>query len=118
MRECKVLRLVVLTMLVMVSANGCRSTKPKPASYPPVGLQPTPATSLEPGSNYALPAADQWVCPMHPNFKLPQPGKCSICGMDLVHSSELSGAQESSSGSGHSHSQGYPSKGSGHGCCG
>ncbi len=25
-----------------------------------------------------------WTCPMHPQIKLPDPGKCPICGMDLV----------------------------------
>lgn len=25
-----------------------------------------------------------WTCAMHPQIKLPQPGKCPICGMDLI----------------------------------
>ena len=25
-----------------------------------------------------------WTCSMHPQIKLPQPGKCPICGMDLI----------------------------------
>jgi membrane fusion protein, copper/silver efflux system len=25
-----------------------------------------------------------WTCPMHPQIKLPDPGDCPICGMDLV----------------------------------
>ncbi len=32
----------------------------------------------------ASPAADRvWTCAMHPQVKLPQPGKCPICAMDL-----------------------------------
>jgi len=26
----------------------------------------------------------KWVCPMHPDIVSDKPGKCSICGMDLV----------------------------------
>lgn len=25
-----------------------------------------------------------WTCSMHPQFKLPKPGQCPICGMDLI----------------------------------
>lgn len=25
-----------------------------------------------------------WTCAMHPQIKMPQPGKCPICGMDLI----------------------------------
>lgn len=25
-----------------------------------------------------------WTCPMHPEIRMPNPGKCPICGMDLV----------------------------------
>ncbi len=97
--------LVMLAMLVVLPAVGCRKTRPAPATYPPVGFTPTPTSGV----------ADDWVCSMHPTFRMPQPGKCSICGMDLIPASELSGAQGSSSGS---HSEGSHAKGSGGGCCG
>lgn len=97
--------LVMIGLLLLMPAVGCKSTKPKPPTYPPVDFTPTPMSGLGPA------VADEWVCPMHPNFRLPQPGKCSMCGMDLVHSSE-------SSGSGHSQHEGSHSSGSGHGCCG
>lgn len=29
-------------------------------------------------------AAQVWTCSMHPQIRLPQPGACPICGMDLV----------------------------------
>ena len=29
-------------------------------------------------------AAAEYTCPMHPQILKDQPGKCSICGMDLV----------------------------------
>jgi len=25
-----------------------------------------------------------WTCPMHPQIKMPQPGKCPLCNKDLV----------------------------------
>lgn len=48
-----------------------------------------------------LPAQDTpaatalYVCPMHPNEKSDKPGKCGICGMDLVKSKERVIAQKS-----------------------
>ncbi len=30
------------------------------------------------------PAAEVWTCPMHPEISRPGPGKCPICGMNLV----------------------------------
>ncbi len=31
-----------------------------------------------------------WTCSMHPKIRLPEPGKCPICGMDLVLADESS----------------------------
>ena len=111
----------MLAFLIVIAVVGCRKTQPTPATYSPMGFTPAPSADVYPPPGGAPAVADQWVCPMHRTFKLPQPGKCSICGMDLVHSSELSGAQESSSGSGHSRSSGSAdshSSGSGCGHCG
>ncbi|MHC4177125.1 MAG: heavy metal-binding domain-containing protein [Planctomycetota bacterium] len=108
-------------LLAVLPAVGCRQTQPTPAEYPPTGFTARPSADIYPPPGGAPPAADQWVCPMHPTFQLSYPGKCSICGMDLVRSSELSGARESSSGSEHSHSSGSGdshSSGSGCGHCG
>ena len=41
--------------------------------HAPTGAQPAPAAG-----------ATVWTCPMHPQIKLPEPGDCPICGMDLV----------------------------------
>ncbi len=40
-------------------------------------------------------ATTWWTCSMHPQIKLPKPGKCPICGMDLIplkNSAEESGS--------------------------
>lgn len=37
---------------------------------------------------------DVWTCSMHPQIRLPQPGKCPICGMALIPVSKLPGARD------------------------
>ena len=47
------------------------------------------------GSNSETPEKTQlWTCSMHPQFKLPKPGKCPICAMDLIPMDE-SGSSDS-----------------------
>ncbi len=42
-------------------------------------------TTLEPGQHAeAKTKATIWTCSMHPQIKLPKPGKCPICFMDLI----------------------------------
>jgi multidrug efflux pump subunit AcrA (membrane-fusion protein) len=38
-------------------------------------------------ANTAAQAADQWVCPMHPDVRQDHPGRCPICGMALEKTS-------------------------------
>jgi Cu(I)/Ag(I) efflux system membrane fusion protein len=40
--------------------------------------QPAPAAATSAGK------AQIWTCSMHPQIQLPEPGKCPICGMDLI----------------------------------
>lgn len=35
----------------------------------------------------------EWTCSMHPQVRLPGPGKCPICGMDLIPVEQLSAEQ-------------------------
>jgi Cu(I)/Ag(I) efflux system membrane fusion protein len=43
------------------------------------------AVVLWPGGKVDEPAPQgEWTCSMHPQIRLPGPGKCPICGMDLV----------------------------------
>jgi Cu(I)/Ag(I) efflux system membrane fusion protein/cobalt-zinc-cadmium efflux system membrane fusion protein len=56
-----------------------------------VPVYPTPATGQPPATGPAVAPADRpeaktnlWRCPMHPQIVKDAPGKCPICGMDLV----------------------------------
>ncbi len=33
--------------------------------------------------------AGKWICPMHPEIVKPEPGKCDLCGMNLVRAESL-----------------------------
>lgn len=58
-------------LLVLLAAFALgRCTAPRPFSEPQ-------ASSLKP-------KASLWTCSMHPQIKLPHPGQCPICGMDLI----------------------------------
>ena len=51
-------------------------------SYPEdtAGRYMTPDfVAIDPGTGETL-----WTCSMHPQIRQPKPGKCPICGMDLV----------------------------------
>ncbi|NQT03500.1 MAG: efflux RND transporter periplasmic adaptor subunit, partial [Planctomycetes bacterium] len=37
-----------------------------------------------PGQQAAAEKQTVWTCSMHPQFRLPKPGKCPICNMDLI----------------------------------
>ena len=49
---------------------------------------PAPAASGAPAENVQV-----WTCSMHPQIRSPKPGKCPICGMDLIPVKEGGGTQ-------------------------
>ncbi|HWZ89592.1 MAG TPA: heavy metal-binding domain-containing protein, partial [Polyangiaceae bacterium] len=65
--------------------------QPVKAPMPAPGPKPmrAPAASAHEATSPA-PAAG-YTCPMHPSVRQPGPGKCPICGMDLV---PISGGQK------------------------
>jgi len=44
----------------------------------------TPTASTDQVSEQAEVEAEIWTCSMHPEIRLPKPGKCPKCGMDLI----------------------------------
>lgn len=73
-------RLIVVVSLVLVAVIAYWLGKRTGA--------PPPATSAAGAATSGAVAADAaptvWTCPMHPAVRLPEFGKCPICGMDLV----------------------------------
>ena len=95
-------RLLILASALLVGA--CVSTRLEPASDHPASAKAettplpereslstrapvqespgtTPATHVH---DHAAPQADSYTCPMHPQVVKNAPGKCPICGMNLV----------------------------------
>jgi Cu(I)/Ag(I) efflux system membrane fusion protein len=49
-----------------------------------LGRCTTSRPSSEPKTSNLKPQATLWTCSMHPQIRLPHPGECPICGMDLI----------------------------------
>ena len=76
---------VVAVLLVVLLIMGC-----SPKSAP----QPAPQTPKATGNQQAEQSQVQvWTCPMHSQIREPKPGKCKICGMDLVQVKKDEGQQ-------------------------
>jgi membrane fusion protein, copper/silver efflux system len=61
--------ILILSIIVLLLSLSCNSGTPKTDS--------TISTPIEMTSFY-------YTCPMHPEIHNDKPGKCPICGMDLV----------------------------------
>lgn len=46
------------------------------------------------GTGQAAAENDTWTCSMHPQIRLPNPGRCPICGMQLIPISKLPSARD------------------------
>ncbi len=53
------------------------------------------------GAGAAKSSAQIYTCPMHPEIRQQEPGKCPICGMSLVSAEETSGSSGQSPQGGH-----------------
>jgi hypothetical protein len=115
----KINTLLIVGFLFLVPPSGCKSTQRHDSSWAYEKAANTTYPEPPPRSSHTQPADDEWVCPMHPSFRQSEPGKCSICGMYLVRSGDLSSATGRACGSAHSHSSGSGHSGStGCGHCG
>lgn len=56
-----------------------------PAPPPDMDGTGTPTSNPTDAHDHGTPAAPTiWTCAMHPQIQLPKPGKCPICGMELI----------------------------------
>lgn len=101
--------------------GGCASTRldvarhdaadPNAPSAPPPATPRALAVDFDPGPlTAAAPAVDAkaaesgYTCPMHPEIKRSEPGKCPICGMNLVPEKKAeSGHDHGAHSHGHEH---------------
>jgi len=92
--------LIVLVVLVVLPSVGCRTARPAAPSAPAVREPlPGPTPAAEPNPAEGSTPEVIWTCPMHPEISRPGPGKCPICGMELVAVSRSPGGTKPSPGS-------------------
>ncbi len=78
MKRAKLILPVIAALLVGFILRGCFTS-----------------SSRQPQASNTQPQATVWTCSMHPQIRLPKPGKCPICFMDLIPL-ESSGSNEDS----------------------
>lgn len=98
MKRITLLSVAILACSLLVIA-GCGSktatTSPDPTKAAPAAQPAAPA--VQP----TAPAAQEYTCPMHPEVRAIQPGKCPKCGMNLVPMAKPSAAvPDAATGSG------------------
>ncbi len=64
--------IVIVVFVLGYTFKGMVGTTPRAAS----------TAAVEESSEQA--GEEDWTCSMHPHIHLPKPGKCPICGMDLI----------------------------------
>ena len=97
---------VLLATLLAACASTHLDVAHNDAADPNAAGAPLPPASralssdFEPAlSSGAAESKTTWTCPMHPEIKRSEPGKCPICGMNLVPAKQ----PEAASGAGHEH---------------
>jgi Cu(I)/Ag(I) efflux system membrane fusion protein len=84
--EKKIFKYVALLMLSFAAGAGIWTAR----TY----WSPTGSVHEHPGQVASLPGEEQsqvWTCSMHPQIRLPNPGQCPICAMDLIPVKEEAG---------------------------
>lgn len=80
----KVLAVVAVAAVILVGWNGPDERRRKGAGEWPAMV----GTAHAQQDNGREKKAQIWTCSMHPQIRLPNPGKCPICGMDLIPAAE------------------------------
>src|SRR3989304_4509094 len=109
--------LILIAIVELTMLSGCRSANQTVQSYPMPGQPQVSGTADYSAMNTAPPATDTWTCPMHAQIKSSGPGKCPICGMELVKYSVVpadAGTASQSSGSATNPSENTNSPGTDH----
>jgi hypothetical protein len=73
-----------------MNMGGAPATPPATPAPPTAPAAPTAASPQHPATAHPAPkpaAAVIYTCPMHPEVQQDHPGKCPICGMNLVKKS-------------------------------
>jgi Cu(I)/Ag(I) efflux system membrane fusion protein len=68
---------VVLLVVIAFAAGALMTGGPEPEQNARMSEGPG-------GAKAAKQETQLWTCAMHPQIKLPKPGQCPICGMDLI----------------------------------
>jgi membrane fusion protein, copper/silver efflux system len=74
MKKNKITRSTIITAIVMLALGGL------------IGWLIKPGHAHEPNNNQTIEQSSNqiWTCSMDPQVRQPEPGKCPICGMDLI----------------------------------
>ncbi len=70
---------IVAALLIWLAFVLGKGQAPEPAALPASGQE-----QMGEHGEHVDEKPQIWTCPMHPQIKMPKPGKCPICGMDLV----------------------------------
>jgi len=88
-----VISLVIIAFVLGYYLPGSRDAKVAPVEpKEAVGVESHDHEPSKPGSEAKK--ATLWTCSMHPQIRLPQPGKCPICFMDLIPLEEDRGSAD------------------------
>ena len=83
----KALAATVLAVVILADLNGPNDGRRKGGEGCAMA-----ATAHAPHDQGGEKKAQIWTCSMHPQIRLPNPGKCPICGMDLIPAVEERGS--------------------------
>lgn len=90
MRRATTALFMAAAFLAGIFLHGCEGSAPSqtPAASDPARQEEPPTAQADPGQ--------VWTCSMHPEIRESEPGKCTICGMDLIPVSREAGDDRTS----------------------